>query len=104
MRRHRARETGEQRVIEGMSARHNKGGPQVVPEPSTSQEAPEQDVVASMVGHSLGPILDDLADAKDGIRKAQQFRKAAKSVGAKEVEAMIEGELRGLETAARIGV
>jgi hypothetical protein len=55
-----------------------------------------------MVGHSLGPVLDGLADAKAGIRKGQQFRKTAKAVGASEVEAMIARELRGLEAEARI--
>lgn len=102
MRSNGAQEAGKQRVIEGIGARHNQGGLQVAPEPSMAPEDPDQDTVVSMVGHSLGPVLDDLAEARDGIRKAQQFRRTAKAVGANEVEAMVERELRGLEAATQI--
>jgi hypothetical protein len=95
---------GKQRVIESLSAKHNKGGLQMVPEPSMPQEVPDQDAVVSIVGRSLGPVLDGLTEARDGIRKAQQFRRTAKAVGAEEVEAMLARELRGLEAAARPGI
>lgn len=102
MRSNGTQKAGKKRVIESMSARHGKGGLQVVPEPSMSTKDPDQDTVISMVGHSLGPVLDGLSEAKKGIRKAQQFRRTAKGVGADEVEAMVARELRGLEAAARI--
>lgn len=97
-----ASEQGGRRVVGSLRAKQDMGGLHVVPEPRAPQEDLDQDTVVSIVGHSLGPVLDDLAEAKQGIRKAQQFRKTAKTVGAHEVETMIARELQGLEAAARI--
>jgi hypothetical protein len=104
MRGNGAQQPGRQRVVAGLRAEKNKGGLQMGPESSAPQKDPDQEAVVSMVGRSLGPVLDDLAEAGKWIRKAQEFRTTAKSVGAHEAELMIARELRGLEVAARVNV
>jgi hypothetical protein len=97
-----AHQQGRERVVAGLASKQSKGGLKVVPNSGSAQDEPDQGTVVRMVGHSLGPVLDGLVEAKNSIQSAQRFRKTAKLVGASEVEAMIAQELQGLAAAARI--
>ena len=68
--------------------------------PQVEQTGPDHDSVASMVRHAIGPVLDELSEAKKAIRAAQRLRQISKTVGDEEVEQMIAAELRSLAGAA----
>jgi hypothetical protein len=67
--------------------------------PQIQQTGPDRDSVASMVRHAIGPVLDELSEAKKAIHAAQRLRQVAKRVGDEQVEEMIAAELRSLASA-----
>jgi hypothetical protein len=64
--------------------------------PEGEQSGPDRDSVVSMVRHAIGPVLDELSEAKKAIRAARRLQQIAKTVGDEQVEQMIAAELRSV--------